>query len=130
MPARRKARLPAQEIAVTPDAVKRQGQFNLVVAFVGSTRRVPPDYLLGPSRGSRHLSTARQEVYYLTHVGFGMSFTEIAALADRDRTSVAHGVQRIEDRRDDELCDRALQLAEAALLAFFESKWEAANDSG
>lgn len=130
MPARRKRAKFSSELPLTAEAAKRQGQFNLVAAYVHATRQVRPEYLLGPSRGSRHLSQARQELYYLSHVGFGLSFTQIGDLTTRDRTSVAHGVRQVEDSRDDPQRDRALHFAEAALVAFFEANWEAANDTG
>ncbi len=54
---------------------------------------------------------------YLAHVACGLSLTEVGALFDRDRTTVAHGCGVIEDLRDDPATDRTLMNLEAALAA-------------
>lgn len=102
----------------------RLAQLSLVLSFVHRAYGVSPDYVLGPSRGSRKLSQARQTFQYLSHVGFGHSFTDIAAISGRDRTSVAHGCNQIEDRRDNYKIDRALHFAELALSESFDADWE------
>ena len=104
--------------------IKRLAQLSLVLSFMNRAHGVSPDYVLGPSRGSRKLSQARQTFQYLSHVGFGHSFTDIAAFSRRDRTSVAHGCHQVEDRRDNRDIDRALHFAELALSASFKSSWE------
>ncbi len=101
----------------------RQAQLNLVISFLAPAMHVAPEYLLGPSRGSQHLSNARHTLYYLAHIGFGMSYSQIGELVMRDRTSVAHGVTRIEDCRDKPEIDRALHFAEMALVDVFSQYW-------
>jgi chromosomal replication initiation ATPase DnaA len=54
---------------------------------------------------------------YLAHVGCGMSLTQTGRTFGRDRTTVAHACTVIEDRRDDPLFDRALDLLEWAVAA-------------
>lgn len=98
---------------------KRLAQFSVVLSYIQSVYGVKPVYLLGPSRGSRKLSDARQTFQYLSHISFGHSYTAIAAFSSRDRTSVAHGCHRVEDRRDDANFDRALHFAELALTEIF-----------
>ena len=49
---------------------------------------------------------------YLTHVSCGLSLTEVGHIFARDRTTVAHACAVIEDRRDDPVFDRALELME------------------
>jgi chromosomal replication initiation ATPase DnaA len=62
------------------------------------------------------VALARQTAMYLAHVTFGLSFSEIGHLFERDRTTVAHACQVIEDLRDDPTMDRALAFIEAALI--------------
>jgi chromosomal replication initiation ATPase DnaA len=52
---------------------------------------------------------------YLAHVTFGLSFSEIGTLFDRDRTTVAHACRVIEDLRDDPAMDKALAILEITL---------------
>jgi chromosomal replication initiation ATPase DnaA len=67
------------------------------------------------TRGRAKVALARQVAMYLAHVGCGMSLTETGRLFNRDRTTVAHACGIIEDRRDDPLFDRALDLLEWAV---------------
>lgn len=69
------------------------------------------------TRGRAKVALARQVAMYLAHVGGGLSLTETGRLFDRDRTTVAHACGIIEDRRDDPLFDRALDLLEWAVPA-------------
>jgi Bacterial dnaA protein helix-turn-helix len=67
------------------------------------------------SRGVARVALARQVAMYLAHVGCGLSMTASGQLFGRDRTTVAHACLIIEDRRDDPLFDRALDLLEWAV---------------
>lgn len=51
---------------------------------------------------SRHAwaTLARHVCYYLAHTELGFSLSAIAEAFSRDRTSVKHGVNRVEDMRD------------------------------
>lgn len=69
------------------------------------------------TRGRAKVALARQVAMYLAHVGCGMSLTETGRLFARDRTTVAHACNVIEDRRDDPIFDRALDLLEWAVPA-------------
>lgn len=62
-----------------------------------------------------HVALARQTAMYLAHVTFGLSFSEIGQLFDRDRTTVSHACRVVEDLRDDPAMDRALALIESTL---------------
>ena len=53
----------------------------------------------------------------VVQVGCGLSLTETGRLFQRDRTTVAHACGVIEDRRDDPIFDRALDLLEWAVPA-------------
>lgn len=67
------------------------------------------------SRGKAHIALARQVAMYLAHVICGLTLTEVGVLFGRDRTTVAHACAVVEDRRDDPIFDRALDLLEWAL---------------
>jgi chromosomal replication initiation ATPase DnaA len=67
------------------------------------------------SRGKAHIALARQAGMYLAHVMCGLTLTEVGLLFGRDRTTVAHACAVVEDRRDDPVFDRALDLLEWAL---------------
>lgn len=110
------------------EALRQYAQYNLVLSYMASAHRTKPEFLLAASRGSKHLSDARHMTNYLAHVVFGMNFTDISKMALRDRTSIAHGCNRIEDLRDLPHYDRALHFAELALQEFFAASWEGAND--
>lgn len=69
------------------------------------------------TRGRAKVALARQVAMYLAHVGCGLSLTETGKLFGRDRTTVAHACGVIEDRRDDPVFDRALDLLEWAVPA-------------
>lgn len=62
------------------------------------------------TRGRANVALARQVAMYLAHVVCGMTLTDTGRLFGRDRTTVAHACSVIEDRRDDPLFDRALDL--------------------
>jgi chromosomal replication initiation ATPase DnaA len=64
------------------------------------------------TRGRAKIALARQVAMYLAHVVCGLTLTDTGRLFGRDRTTVAHACCVIEDRRDDPLFDRALDLLE------------------
>ena len=78
------------------------------------------------TRGRAKVALARQVAMYLAHVGCGLSLTETGRLFERDRTTVAHACGVIEDRRDDPIFDRALDLLEWAVPALTQRPtfWE------
>jgi hypothetical protein len=71
--------------------------------------------LWGETRGSPDAALARQVAMYLAHVGCGLSLTDVGRLFARDRTTVAHACERVEDRRESAPFDRALELLEGVL---------------
>ncbi len=58
----------------------------------------------------------------LAHVMCGLTLTEVGLLFGRDRTTVAHACAVVEDRRDDPVFDRALDLLEWALPSLHQSR--------
>ena len=76
------------------------------------------DDLHGITRGRAKIAFARQVAMYLAHVACRLSLTDTGRLFGRDRTTVAHACTVIEDRRDDPVFDRALDLLEWAVRSF------------
>jgi chromosomal replication initiation ATPase DnaA len=67
------------------------------------------------TRGPARTVVARQVAMYLGHVACGLSFTDVGRVFCRDRTTVAHACQVVEDMRDDRRLDRTLELLEAVV---------------
>ncbi|MFA5901498.1 MAG: helix-turn-helix domain-containing protein [Hyphomicrobium sp.] len=84
---------------------------------VGQVFGVADKELRRATRGRAKVALARQVAMYLAHVGCGLSLTQTGLLFSRDRTTVAHACGVIEDRRDDPLFDRTMDLLEWAVPA-------------
>lgn len=93
-----------------PLMLKRILEYAIAVAFEIKVRE-----LRSPTRGTAEAAFARQVAMYLAHVSCGLSFTAIGRIFHRDRTTVAHACELIEDRRDDARVDRTLDLLEAVI---------------
>lgn len=52
------------------------------------------------NRVCRRLTEARQVAMYLAHVALAVGYPEIALYANRNRATIRHGIERVEDRRD------------------------------
>ena len=70
------------------------------------------------TRGSPRAAGARQAAMYLAHVGFGLNLARVGRLFGRDRKTVAHACDRIEERRADAVLDRALEVLEGVARLF------------
>lgn len=94
----------------------RSAQMRLAIELaVAGVFGVDNDALEQTNRGIARVALARQVAMYLAHVGCGLSLTAAGRLFGRDRTTVAHACLIIEDRRDDPMFDRALDLLEWAV---------------
>ena len=69
------------------------------------------------TRGKAPTALARQVAMYLAHTALGITMRDTGSLFRRDRTTVSHACGLIEDRRDDPIFDRALELLEWAVVA-------------
>ncbi|TFF25135.1 hypothetical protein E3C22_07070 [Jiella endophytica] len=78
---------------------------------------VPVSEIRRPSRAETRACDARHVAMYLAHTIFQISLTKMALAFGRERTSVAHAVRRVEDRRDDAAFDRRLQRLEELAAA-------------
>jgi chromosomal replication initiation ATPase DnaA len=77
--------------------------------------------LKSSTRGSPQAAFARQVAMYLAHVVCGLSLTEVGALFARDRTTVSHACNLVEDRRDDPELDRRLEYLERAVASLIDA---------
>jgi hypothetical protein len=68
--------------------------------------------LLQEQRCDRRISDARQLSMYLANISFGMGYTEIGWYSGRDRGTVRHGIERVEDRRENPGFDALVSSAE------------------
>lgn len=98
-------------------AKERETLLPLINNAVANVFGVRPNQLVLPHRGDAHLSLCRQVAMYLTHVHLGLTLTRTGALYRRDRTTVAHACELVENKRDDPLFDAALDVLERAFLA-------------
>lgn len=73
--------------------------------------------LLRRTRGCGRAARARQIAVYLAHVLLSRPQEVVADLFARDRTTIAHAVQAVEDRRDDTRLNARLEKIEARFLA-------------
>jgi chromosomal replication initiation ATPase DnaA len=65
-----------------------------------------------PTRGVQSVAQARQVAMYLAHVGLGLSMRDTGNLFERDRTTVAHAVRMIEEKREHACFDHAMSVLE------------------
>jgi len=101
------------EVGAAAPAISREAIEQAVIQVFG----VGPADLHHTTRGRAKVAQARQVAMYLAHVACGLSLTDTGRLFGRDRTTVAHACSVVEDRRDDPLFDRALDLLEWAVSA-------------
>lgn len=89
-----------------------------LLGIVAASFALPPADLMSPSRCSARAAFARQVAMYLAHVSFGANFSAIGRAFGRDRTTAAHAVRVIEERRDDPCIDALLERLESACAGF------------
>jgi chromosomal replication initiation ATPase DnaA len=76
--------------------------------------------LAAATRGKAPIARARQVAMYIAHIAWRLTLTDVGRLFGRDRTTVAHACEAVEDLRDDPLFDRRLDLLERAIRALVE----------
>ena len=83
-------------------------------AAAAASLAIPMEKIAARQKQQR-VARARQMAIYLAHVGFGLNYTHLSEAFGRDRTTIRHACFRIEDARDEQNFDRALDLLEGAL---------------
>jgi chromosomal replication initiation ATPase DnaA len=97
------------------------------IELAAETVNIPASEIRSPSRERAKAAFARQIAMYVTHCAGRVSMAELAAIFDRDRSTVAHAVACIEERRDDAYFNARIELVEAALndrLAAIVKRWK------
>jgi len=84
----------------------------LLEAATAAAFAVQVDELRAPSRRTATVAFARQSAMYLGHVVLGLSLAATGRLFHRDRTTAAHACRLVEERRDDPVIDRLLDMLE------------------
>lgn len=82
-----------------------EGRCRLARDIASAVLDVAPAEIVRPTRSPAPTCHARHVAMYLAHVIFQVPLTAISRSFGRDRTSVAHGIRRIEDLRDDAVFD-------------------------
>ncbi len=104
------------EMQIEPDAripdSEAQRLRRVIEGVIGDVFGVAHADLNRQSRGKARVALARQAAMYVTHVSCRLTLTDVGQIFSRDRTTVAHACAVIEDRRDDPVFDRALELME------------------
>lgn len=72
-----------------------------------------------PGRTSQGVARVRQIAMYVTHVGLGLSMSDVGRGFGRDRTTVLHACHLVEDLRDDVEFDRMVTITEKVARAAF-----------
>jgi chromosomal replication initiation ATPase DnaA len=98
-----------------PEVREVSQQALLVQIVVAQATGVPLAALYGAARGSVRESFARQMAMYLCRLVFAMTLGDIAFAFQRDRSTAAHAIRRIEEAREHPEFDRRLNFVEAAL---------------
>ena len=94
-----------------------QSKIELISILVSDVFHVPIYVLFLTQRGKAKHAFARQVAMYLLHICLGKTFSEIGRIFGRDRTTVSHACQLIEDRREDFNMDWTLSLMEQSVCA-------------
>ena len=89
----------------------------LIPNLVSDVFHVPVYVLFLTKRGKAKHALARQVAMYLLHICLGKSFSEIGRIFGRDRTTVSHACQLIEDKRENFHMDWTLSLMEQSVSA-------------
>jgi chromosomal replication initiation ATPase DnaA len=87
----------------------------LLTQLVAQERGVSMTKLLRRSRGSGRAASARQLAIYLSHVLLERPQDVVAYLFSRDRSTVVHSVNAVEDRRDNAKLETEIVRLEARL---------------
>lgn len=103
-------------------AIARFAQLRIVVdRTVASAFAIDVMLMLQSSRGRAGVARARQVAMYLTHVMCGLSLTRVGELYERDRTTVAHACQIVEDLREDREFNQAIAHLECAIAIMLQA---------
>ncbi len=87
----------------------------LSIATLSAVTNHPAKELTALTRSSPDIAFARQIAMYLAHTKFGISYAQVGAYFQRDRSTVAHACRLIEESRDDAGTDQYILRMEALI---------------
>ncbi len=82
------------------------------IATISAVTSLPINKLNTASRSTIKIAYARQIAMYLAHTKFGVSYADVGTFFNRNRSTVAHACQVIEDQRDEKDFDDHLSRME------------------
>lgn len=91
----------------------------VLTQIIAQERGVAMSKMLRFSRGSGRAASARQLAIYLSHILLERPQDVVGHLFSRDRSTVVHSVNAIEDRRDDPKLEAEIARIEARLREVF-----------
>lgn len=108
--------LTERQVALQRQSDQDAARAQFVTHLVAMALDAPGSAVLAGER--RHAANrARQVSMYLTHVGFALPLGRVATAYGRDRATVAHACNRVEDWREDPAFDALLLRLEACVRA-------------
>lgn len=122
---------PAQERVPQPSGTcstaKRRDEVSLeicecLIDIAAALFSVPSKELRKPGRTALPISRVRQIAMYVAHVVLRLTMSEVGAGFVRDRTTVLHACQVVEDLRDDPEFDRVVHMIERVAFAAFRTR--------
>jgi chromosomal replication initiation ATPase DnaA len=90
-----------------------QARAKIAMALAAGACGLPMEQVLGGGRATQ-VAFARQVAMYIASIGFGMSLARVGAAFGRDRSTVRHACQVMEERREQPAFDRWMDALEAA----------------
>lgn len=69
--------------------------------LVANAMGVAESEMRAGSRGAQKVAFARQVAMYMAHTTYQLTYAQVADAFERERTTVAHACQVVEDARDD-----------------------------
>lgn len=98
----------------TERVARDRARTGLAVSMTAGAMEVDAEDMAGDGRSVK-VVLARQVAMYVATVSFGMSYGRVAAALGRDRSTVQHACQIVEERRDDPAFDTWVEALERAL---------------
>jgi chromosomal replication initiation ATPase DnaA len=93
--------------------LKRDERAHALIKCISALRRIPLYDLLDDQRGLAAVCETRQLAMYLVHVVLSRPQDEVGRLFGRQRSTVAHACQVIEDQREAPEIEREIARIEA-----------------
>jgi chromosomal replication initiation ATPase DnaA len=95
-----------------------------LIDIVAALFAIPSKELRQAERTAMPATRVRQIAMYVAHVLLKLSMKEVGRGFGRDRTTVAHACQVVEDLRDDGEFDHLVMVTERVALAAFRNRLE------